>query len=303
MSIPGEEVIAWVRSQWTDAPAGSPAYAWEAAGWGSALDLYQWARKAQFVDVAGKASPIRRELVSRWLREDPPPPPFAPGRHDIRLTDEPPRGLPDLRDAALARRTTRKFDPAGSSIGELSWTLRNGLAEVRRIRRIARAGWEADNPLAALVSFGACIETYVITFRVAGLDSGVYHYDIDGHALARVAGGDLRKDLMSWLQGQVAPMTAAWTIVLVGDYGGYQWRYRHDRALLNLHIEAGRIGQWLTMAGCEQGLQALPTPAFIDSKLAAALRLPGLDRAGPIHSLTMGHPHPTTPQPTRAPGA
>jgi SagB-type dehydrogenase family enzyme len=284
-------VIGWVRNQLTGGTAASPgALRWEGVGWGSALDLYEWSRQTQIQDRTDHDGSRRRELVTQWLRDDPPPAPFTPARHELGLPGRAPLAYPDLRDSAMSRRTLHRFDPTGSSREVLGATLRSGLTQVRRARAVARAAWQAEDPLAAFVSFGACTEVYLLSFRVDELPVGVYHYGIDQHALTRVSTRDLHKDLVSWVHGQVPPMTAAWTLVLVADYGRYQWRYRHERALLNLYVDAGRIAQWLIIAARQHGLQTFPTPAFKDSELAQALHLPEPARAGPLYTLTMGVP-------------
>jgi SagB-type dehydrogenase family enzyme len=143
-----------------------------------------------------------------------------------------------------------------------------------------------------LNSYGVAFDFYIVVFEVESLTSGIYFYDLRDHAVLLLRSGTFRPVMTGLLSNQAAPDTAGWTILLVADLPQYQWRYRHERALRNLYLEAGRIGQHLILTSTLFGLATLPTPALADRDLSALLQLDPV-RQTPIYSLTMGlDPHP-----------
>ena len=166
----------------------------------------------------------------------------------------------------------------------LSTILWNGLDGVRRTRTAAAR--EIDL-LGDLLSYGVAFDFYIIIYAVEALNPGVYFYDLSTHQLILLREGNLRDEMRECMLGQAAPKTAAWTIVMVADFAQYHWRYRHERGLRNLYIEAGRLAQNLILWAASYELASLPTPAIRDRQASKLLGI-RWPRQAPIYTLTMG---------------
>ena len=130
---------------------------------------------------------------------------------------------------------------------------------------------------------------FVVVYNVEGLPPGVYSYDIAAESLRPRKAGLFRDEMRGLLVGMVAPRSANWTIVLTLNFPQYQWRYQHERALRNLYIASGRIGQRLIVAAMAQNIGTLPTPAMKDLEMSALLGLDAV-RESPVYTLSMGCP-------------
>jgi SagB-type dehydrogenase family enzyme len=260
---------------------------WWTRGWHPSLGYYLWSRHRRQVDFADGDGEVRRRVLRQYAVDSPLPPRIAITGDSVGLPAASP--LPDkpLGDVLMARRTVRGYAPVPVGAQILGDVLHHGLCDVRAIRDL-----NFDDELNLLRSHGTPFEFYVANYRTEGLTPGIYHYRLQSHTLTPVNLGDHRPRLARILLGMRAPETAAWTLVVVGDFAQYQWRYRHERALRHLYMAAGRIAQRLIVVGHTYGLGSLPTPAMHDLDCCDLL---GVDPEThtPVYSLTMG----PTPEP------
>lgn len=105
--------------------------------------------------------------------------------------------------------------------------------------------------------------------------------------MSLIKSGDFSHKLPEYLGEQNFSKSANFTLLLVANFGIYQWRYRHERALRNLYIEAGRVLEHFSIAGLKVGLQGVVTPELADRKLGEFLDL-NLKEELPICSYTFG---------------
>ncbi|HJD61660.1 MAG TPA: hypothetical protein LFV90_05930 [Rickettsia endosymbiont of Columbicola hoogstraali] len=84
-----------------------------------------------------------------------------------------------------------------------------------------------------------------------------------------------------------APKSANLTILFIGDLIQYAWRYRHEKSLMTLYIQAGQICHDVIIAGLSLKLQSLCTPATKDTILNEYLKL-NKYLFTPIYTLTLG---------------
>ncbi|HEY2961684.1 MAG TPA: SagB/ThcOx family dehydrogenase [Pyrinomonadaceae bacterium] len=257
---------------------------WIERGWHTSLEYYLWSRHSKFIDENDSTGDLRRDAIRTYLEKQAPPARIKPEGEYLLLPAavEAAENL-SLGELLLRRRTQRTYRREPVSLSSLSSLLWFGLNAVRK----TRASLTDNDLLSYLKSYGVAFDFYLVIYDVESLASGTYFYDIRDHAVLLSRAGLFRNEMTELLSNQPAPETAAWSIVLVADLLQYQWRYRHERALRNLYIEAGRIGQHLILTGTLFGLGTLPTPALSDRGLSALLQLDPL-RQTPVYSLTMG---------------
>ncbi|GHE78089.1 hypothetical protein GCM10018785_52880 [Streptomyces longispororuber] len=102
------------------------------------------------------------------------------------------------------------------------------------------------------------------TGTYAGADADVAD-DADADAL--------RRRMSAILVGQPAPLSAAATVLLVADFERYQWRYRHERALRHLWLDAAHAMGYLLLSATALEKSTHISPAARDSAANACLGL------------------------------
>jgi SagB-type dehydrogenase family enzyme len=144
------------------------------------------------------------------------------------------------------------------------------------------------------------LETYVFAARVAGLEPGLYHYDVRGHALEKLRGPEAVADARRSAILADSLSQAAAVIVLTSVIGRLAWKYGERAYRLTL-LDAGHLGENLCVAAAGAGLASLPYGAYLDDELAEALRVDGVTELI-AHVVLLGAPT-ETPRATAAPGA
>lgn len=269
-----------------DVVEGLPsAIEWVRFGWQASLDYFMWSRHVQYADKDDRTGSIRCSSLQAYVDERGlPPTRMAVVGAELVLPI--PEALPKdamLGNIMMRRRTVRRFRANSASLQDLSNVLWHGLEHVRQCRALSQ-----QNLMNLLVSYGVAFEFFLICYDVQHVPCGVYSYDLFNHRLILIQEGDYRERMIEILVGQSPPSTAHWTVILLADYDQYQWRYRHERALRNIYIEAGRICHELIMYGLAYNVGTFMTPAIRDSRLLALLQINDTVRFDPIYTLTMG---------------
>ncbi|MGQ9707885.1 MAG: SagB/ThcOx family dehydrogenase [bacterium] len=114
------------------------------------------------------------------------------------------------------------------------------------------------------------MEIFLVAGKVSGLDSGVYQYLVDEHGLRQVKPGDMRDELAGAALGQTCIKTAPAVIVLGAEYKRTTGRYG-ERGIRYVHIEAGHIGQNVSLECVALGLGTVMIGAFHDSAVKSVL--------------------------------
>jgi nitroreductase len=259
---------------------------WVRNGWQRSLEYFLWSERAEFADWHDTDDSVRNAVIVRTQRQESSAPPerrAVPSDQAVSMTPQPMSRVP-VGELLLGRRTHRYFDPTPMPLSELASVLSVGLHSVRSARARARhVGGEEG----ILETHGVAFDFHIMSYGIEGLESGVWALDLDQLALGRVADGDIRQRMSEIMCGMPAPLTAAATIVFVADFRQLQHRYRHERALRSLYVEAGQIAQLLILAAESIGYGCLITPATNDRQLAQLLRLPG-ERYAPAYTVTIG---------------
>lgn len=185
-----------------------------------------------------------------------------------RYTLPEPRALQmPLGEALKRRRSFRAFGPRSRlSIQDLSTLLGHAFG-------ITGEKWGI--PLRAYPSAGALypLEIYLFAFRVDGLPSGIFHYEVRDHALAHLVEGALQEPLFHASWDQEAVLYAPATVMITAVYERTRVKYGY-RAYRYIHMDAGAACQNLYLVAEALGLGTVLIGAFDDDALAA---LAGLD--------------------------
>lgn len=122
------------------------------------------------------------------------------------------------------------------------------------------------------------LETYVIVNRVAGLETGLYHYLVEEHALEQLRAGALgavaaraalEQDML-----QQAGVVLVWSAVFARTqckYGPRAYRY--------VYLDAGHAAENALLAATALNLGCCPVAAFYDDEINALIGLDGVDEA------------------------
>lgn len=183
------------------------------------------------------------------------------------------------------RRSEREFDRKPVSLQALADCLfaGNGIVGFTHDEDFGRL------PLAMTPSGGARnpFELFVYAQRIEGLQSGFYHYDSFKCNLGLVHAGKARVPPM--LGTQKWPARAAAIVFLAAYFSRSSWKYHMPMAYRVVAMEAGFIGQNITLAATYHGLSAVPSGALNDSTIEAYLGIPAVESAV-LLTLNIGRP-------------
>jgi SagB-type dehydrogenase family enzyme len=203
------------------------------------------------------------ELIERMRAYEPQPdgtlPRSYPGYPRVALPGVRPRAFTRLDRTLTDRRCHRTVSPAQP--------------KPRALARLLRFGHGAFSPAPSAGGLQA-IELYVIALAGGWLAPAAYHYDREGHALARVAEHD---EPWSALIPSLTDVPAApLALVLAGDGAKIEPKYGARAAKLLL-LEAGHVMQDLCLVAASLDLSVVPLGGFYEEPIARALALPGSD--------------------------
>ena len=188
---------------------------------------------------------------------------MAQSRETIMLPQPAHAADKSLEELLRQRRSVRDYQAAAlqlSDISQLLWAAQ-GITHPRGFRTAPSAG--ALYPL----------ELYVVAGNVNDLAAGVYHYQADGHRLARMQSGDQRKPLAQAALAQTWIRDAAAVVVFAAVYDRTTRKYA-QRGVRYVHMEVGHAAQNLFLQAEALGLATVVVGAFRDDELAGVLQLP-----------------------------
>ena len=129
------------------------------------------------------------------------------------------------------------------------------------------------------------LELYLVAGDVEGLAAGVYHYQPDGHKLAKTGDGDIRAELSEAALGQEWVEKGAVSIVFTAVYERTTVKYG-ERGIRYVHMEAGHAAQNLCLQATALELGAVTVGAFYADSLSQLLNLP--DDEEPLYVIPIG---------------
>jgi len=189
----------------------------------------------------------------------------------------------DLKSAIYERLSVRRFESRAIGLGAVANLLWSTQGHIRSGKRaVPSAG--ATYPL---MIYLAVAEDGVEELS-AGLYSYNHHYDGDRHSLQLSYGDPVTGELAEACYGQGCVEQAMAVIAVVGDNSRTEKRYG-DRTERYVAMEAGHVGQNVSLLAVSLGLGTVMVGAFKDDGVAAALRLEkGLK---PYYIIPFGYPH------------
>jgi len=184
-----------------------------------------------------------------------------------------------VEEAILKRRSIRRFRNDALSLSQLSQLLwaAQGITASGGRRVAPSAG--ATYPLEILAVTGEQ--------TVESLGAGVYHYQIDSHALALCAKGDLRTALAEAALGQTCVAAAPIDIIVCAFYSRTVYRCGR-RGERYVHMVVGHVGQNISLQAVALGLGTVMIGAFEDEQVRKVLQLE--EELRPLYIVPVGKP-------------
>lgn len=186
-----------------------------------------------------------------------------------------------LLDALASRRSVRQFEDREVPLGHLSSLLCHAAGIRRTVRdpSIGTAVHKASPASGALHP----IELYLWARAVAGLPSGLYHYEAISEVLERV--GEAPADNgPGAFGGQPWLAEAPAVLIFTGLVERTQWRYGSGRAYRDVLLGLGHLSQTVLLLATSLGLGAVFASAVRDEALERILGCDG--RREPVLGVT-----------------
>ncbi|MFW9768824.1 MAG: SagB/ThcOx family dehydrogenase [Candidatus Thorarchaeota archaeon] len=225
----------------------------------------------------------RGKLPGHYLDYSTKPPTYKtyPSARRIELPAPDVTDGPGLWETMRTRRSIRAYtlDPIClEDLSQILWATQGLTA------RIGEYGLRTAPSAGALYP----IETYLCANRVDSLETGLYHYNVEGHALELLKEGNFAKEVKDGaLDQQVAERASVvfiWSAVLQRS----KWKYL-QRAYRYMFLDAAHIAQNLALAAQGLGLGSCQIGALYDDDLNRLLGLEP-DEESVIYMSSVGKP-------------
>jgi SagB-type dehydrogenase family enzyme len=176
-----------------------------------------------------------------------------------------------------ARRTQRAFSPqpvpleSVSKLLQTTWGLQGYIESPGfgpLVRKTSPSGG-ARHP----------IEVYLMALRVDGLDPGLHHYDVRGHALELISAGATPQAARAYCADQPYVADAAALFIMTGVFARTLWKYQHARAYRVVLLDAGHLGQTFCLTATRLGLAPFSTAALKDTLIEQDLGIDGISES------------------------
>ncbi len=193
----------------------------------------------------------------------------------------PSRSALPLDEAIRKRKSVRTFSDQPMILDELSYVLwaSTGI-------RDSRGGQDFRTTPSAGALYP--IETYIIANSVQGIDAGLYHYDIKGHALELLWSGELGKGIAHAALEQDmcahAPIVLIWTAIFERS----RWKYG-QRAYRYVYLDAGHVAANLALSAVAMGMGSCQIAATFDDEVNELLGIDGVEESV-LYLSVVGHP-------------
>ncbi|MFP4385195.1 MAG: SagB/ThcOx family dehydrogenase [Spirochaetia bacterium] len=130
-------------------------------------------------------------------------------------------------------------------------------------------------------------ELYVAAGKVKGIESGIYSYHSDRHALELMQKGDFRRDLAEAALMQTFIAEAPASIIIAGVYERSTAKYGKRGETRYVHMDAAHSAQNVFLQVTASGLATVTVGAFNDEMVHQII---GSGRAIPLYIMPVGYP-------------
>jgi SagB-type dehydrogenase family enzyme len=199
----------------------------------------------------------------------------------IRLTSDFSGQASFFSDLLKSRRSVRSFSQKPVGLTDLAFLLWASTGIQRK---------ENAYEFRTVPSAGALypIETYILANSVADLKKGIYHYNIEAHALEELSTTDLGEKMARAALDQNmcarAPVVFIWTAVFQRS----KWKYA-ERAYRYVYLDAGHVAQNLALSAVSIGMGTCQIGAFYDDEINEILGVDGEEESS-IYLSVVGYP-------------
>lgn len=191
--------------------------------------------------------------------------------------------LPDKKINALIRkrRSMRGFNGLPLSLKQLHYLLLNAAGIINPYDNI-------DQSRRPYPSAGARypLEVYPLALNCAGLEKGLYHYNVKEDCLELLQKGNFENELLKGTGGEEWLKDAAVVLIITGVLNRTRIKY-HERGYRFILIEAGHLAQNICLLATELGLGCCPLGGFVDSYFDEFLDI-SLQKESTLYLLAVG---------------
>ncbi len=169
----------------------------------------------------------------------------------------------------LNRHSSRQFSESPLTIMDLSMLLYGTMG-------LNRIYLEDNYSLRVTPSAGGLfpIETYVAINNVETIDQGIYHYDIQNHALEGLKKGDFKKKMAEACLGQRMAYYSAVNFIWTAIVERSKWKYL-QRCYRYIYLDSGHIGQNFYLISEALDLSCCVIGAIFDDEINTLLDIDG----------------------------
>jgi putative peptide maturation dehydrogenase len=231
----------------------------------------------QFGKISATSEDVFKQFVARYGK---PPSHFHTIPNPLEIHDLPLiKREGDLYRTLTDRKTTRAFDPGTPmTIDELSVILYyvygcHGYApifeDIIRLKKTSPSGGGLHPT-----------EVYPLIINVAGLDPGIYHYNVKNHRLDLIVGvgeDEARELANESTAGQSYARWAHALFIMTARFYRHSWKYRrHSRSYSVLAMDVAHLSQSFYLVCTDLGLGAFVTAAINAVNIEQRLGLDGV---------------------------
>ena len=257
---------------------------WIENDWLGSLLFFLESNRVACVDIGENAKQNRQKTINEYYGNvSNIPTDNITFTKEISLNDNHLKSGRNISSILFKRRTKRRFSSAVMPFIEFEKIIVSGFNRIKKTRLAAK-----QSSIGLLMSYGAAFDFYIAIYSVDGIEPGIYQYKPESNVLGLLHSGNFRNDISNILAQQVAPLNSCMTIFFISNFNDYQFRYRHERALRNLYIEAGRIAQHLVISSEAMKYRTFVTPAINDQMAAQLFQLKDSSIQQALYSITIG---------------
>jgi SagB-type dehydrogenase family enzyme len=119
-------------------------------------------------------------------------------------------------------------------------------------------------------------ETYVVAYRINGLENGLYHYRPQDHKLTLLQAGNFEDKVISMNMSQFYSKGLACGIYITSRLDKIWWKYKHSKAYRVTMLDIGHVSQTTLLTATALQLKTWMTGAFRDAELEGFLGIDGI---------------------------